>query len=200
VSEYEEIVEESGDYRAVIKLDMDAQQPEDYGMVPVLRIDSNGYGSVKAEAFNEHAEPYVHAFNVLSDLYHGNGYVHEVFDRYMRIFHGTVAIDSYNLGTSREYGYVAFDTAEWREKMGCTEDQMRKEEKDGDLLHDVRVWAEGDVWGVGLEKRVTWSTEDEDYEDMDQWEETPDGFVWGFYGHEYAEQEARDLLKNQLAE
>ena len=199
MSEYEEIVGESGDYRAVIKLDDGAEKPEWDGMVPVLQIDSNGYGSVKAEAFNEQAEPYVHAFNVLADLYHGNGYIHEVFDRYMRIFHGTVAIDSHNLGVSREFGYVAFDTAAWREEMGCTEEQMKDEERKGDLLHDVRAWAEGDIWGVGLEKRVTWSTEAEEYEDHDTWEETEDGFVWGHYGHDYAEESARELLKAQTA-
>jgi hypothetical protein len=194
VSEYEEIVEESGDYRAVIKLDHDAQKPEDYGAVAIIQVDSNGYGSIRGEAFNEHAEPYVDAFNRLSDLYYGNGYQYEVFERYMRIFHGTTKVDSYNLGTSREYGYVGFDTAEWREKMGVGPDFERE-----DILEEVRAWAEGDVWGVGLEKRVRWSTDDEDYEDMDQWEETPDGFVWGYYGHRWAEQEARDLLKAQLA-
>ncbi len=195
MSEYEEIVEESGDYRAVIKLDDSPEKPESYGMVPVLQIDSNGYGSVKAEAFNEQAEPFVHAFNVLSDLYHGNGYQYEVFERYLKIFHGATKVDSHNVGRSREYGYVAFDTAAWREEVGTGPSFA-----DEDILEEVRAWAEGDVWGVGLEKRVTWSTDEEDYDDMDTWEETADGFVWGFYGHRWAEQEAKDLLKAQLAE
>jgi len=194
VSEYQEIVEQSGDYRAVIKLDDSPEKPESYGMVPVLQIDSNGYGSVKAEAFNDQAEPFVHAFNVLSDLYHGNGYQYEVFERYMRIFHGATKVDSYNVGTIREYGYVGFDTAAWREEVGVGESFERE-----DILEEVRAWAEGDVWGVGLEKRVTWSTDEEDYDDMDTWEEIDDGFVWGFYGHRWAEQEALDSLKAQLA-
>ena len=194
MSEYQEIVEQSGDYRAVIKLDDSPEKPESYGMVPVLQIDSNGYGSVKAEAFNDQAEPFVHAFNVLSDLYHGNGYQYEVFERYMRIFHGATKVDSYNVGTIREYGYVGFDTAAWREEVGVGESFERE-----DILEEVRAWAEGDVWGVGLEKRVTWSTDEEDYDDMDTWEEIDDGFVWGFYGHRWAEQEALDSLKAQLA-
>jgi hypothetical protein len=197
MSAYEEIVEESGDYRAVIKLDDSAEKPFDDGAVAIIQVDSNAWGSIRGEAFNEQAEPYVDAFNRLSDLYYGNGYHYEVFERYMRIFHGTVAVDSHNVGRTREFGYVAFDTAEWREKMGCSEEQMRKEEQDGDILSEVRAWAEGDVWGVGLEKRVRWSTEEEDYEDMDTWEEDEDGFVWGFYGHEYAEQEARALLNDK---
>lgn len=195
MSEYEEIVETSGDYRAVIKLDHDAQKPEDWGMVPVIQTDSDGYGSIKGEAFNEHAEPYVDAFNRLCDSYYGNGYQYEVFERYMRIFHGATKVDAYNVGVSREYGYVAFDTAAWREEVG-TGPSFAEE----DILYDVRAWAEGDAWGVGLEKRVTWSTDEEDYDDMDTWEETDDGFVWGFLGREYAEQEARDLLKAKLAE
>jgi hypothetical protein len=32
------------------------------------------------------------------------------------------------------------------------------------------------------------------------WEETDEGFVWGYLGHDYAEQEARDLLKAKLEE
>jgi hypothetical protein len=190
VSEYEEIVETSGDYRAVIKLDDDVQKPEDYGMVAVIQTDSSGYGSLKGEAFNEHAEQYVDAFNRLCDLYHGNGYRYEVFERYMRIFHGATKVDSYNVGTIREYGYVAFDTAAWREEMGVGEAFEAE-----DILHDIRAWAEGDAWGVGVEQRVEGTDEDED-----MWEETDEGFVWGYLGHDYAEQEARDLLKAKLEE
>jgi hypothetical protein len=193
MSAYEEIVEESGDYRAVIKLDDSAEKPESYGMTPVLQIDTGYYGGYKAEAFNPQAEDFVHAFNVLSDLENGNGYAYEVFERYLRIFHGATKVESHNIGVSREYGYLAFDTAAWREEVGVGESFEAE-----DILYDVRAWAEGDVWGVGLEKKVTWSTEEEDYEDFDQWEETPDGFVWGYYGHEYAEEEARGMLKQQL--
>jgi hypothetical protein len=193
--EYSEVVEESGDYRAKIIVDSDAQKPDWDGQAFVLQTDSSHYASIKAEAFTDHAEPFVDAFNRLSDLYYGNGYQYEVFERYLRIFHGATKVDSYNVGVTREYGYVAFDTAAWREEMGVSDSF-----KDEDILHDVRAWAEGDVWGVGLEKRVRWSTDDEDYEDMDTWVEDEDGFVWGYYGHDYAEQEAKDLLKAKLAE
>lgn len=185
---YEEIVETAGDYRAKIVVDEDAQKPEWDGMVPILQIDSRGYGSYFAEAFNEQAEPYVDAFNRLSDLVAGNGYIYENFERYMRIFHGSVNVDSYNVGTVREYGYVGFDTAEWREKMGCTAEQM----KDEKILYDLEAWASGDVWGVVIEKRVKWSTDDDDFEDMDTWELVES--VWGYYGHKYAEESAREQL------
>lgn len=190
---YEEIVEESGDYRAVIRIEEGAEKPEWDGMTPVLQIDTNYGGGYKAEAFNPQAENFVHAFNVLSDLYNGNGYQYEVFERYLRIFHGTTKVEAHNIGRTREYGYLAFDTAEWREEMGVGESFESE-----DILHDIRAWAEGDVWGVGLEKRVRWSTDEEDYEDMDTWEEDAEGFVWGFYGQEYAEQQARELLKDKL--
>jgi hypothetical protein len=198
--EYSEVVttSEDGKFRVKIVQDQDAQMPDWYGMVPVMQIDTGYYGSVKATAFNEHAQPYVDAFNRLSDLGNGNGYSYEVFERYMRIFHGTVAVDSYNVGVIREYGYVAFDTAAWREEMGCSEEQMKEEERKGDLLHDIQAWAEGDVWGIVIEKLVSWSTEDEDFDDFNDWEEVRDESVWGYYGQEYAEESAKEMLESYL--
>jgi hypothetical protein len=171
-------------------------------MVPVLQIDSNGWGRVTAEAWNEQAEPYVDAFNRLSDL-EANGYHYEVFERYLRIFHGATKVDSYNLGTSREYGYVGFDTAAWREAVGVGPDFARE-----DILEEVRAWSEGDVYGVIVEKRLRTRTEYIDplteevtnVDEDEEWVEVEDGAVWGYYGHRWAEEAAREALKDYTEE
>lgn len=183
---YSEIVETSADgkFRAKITVDEDAQEPYDDGAVPILRIDYIGYG-YRAEAFNRQAEDYVDAFNSLME-YHDM----EVFERYLRIFHGTTVYREYNTRMTREYGYIGFDTAVWRESMGVDPERFKGE----NILSEVEAWASGDVWGIAVEKLVTWSTEEEDYDDFDQWEEVDDTAVWGFYGQEWAEQEARAEL------
>jgi hypothetical protein len=189
VSEYEEIVETFGDYRAVIKLDTDAQEPYNDGATPIFRLEASNewYRGYSAEAFNLQASPYLDAFR----RFENSGNHLEIFERYLRIFHGTIKVQQWNVGIDREWGYLAFDTAAWREEVGAPLKSLEKE----DYLSEVRSWAEGDVWGVGVEKRVRWSTDEEDYEDMDTWEETPDGFVWGYYGQQWAEEEARGMLE-----
>lgn len=194
---HEEIVETEGKFRAKIMLDEGAEKPEWDGMVPVLQLDRSMYGGTKAEAFNPQAEKFVDAFNRLADLEAGNGYIYENFERYLRIFHGATVVSSYNVGHYREYGYVGFDTAEWREAMGITDLDRLKEEK---ILYDVQAWAEGDVWGISVEKLVTWSTDEEDFEDMDTWEEVDGTSCWGYYGQEYAEEEAKAELKRVIEE
>lgn len=194
MSAYEEIVEESGDYRAVIKLDDSAEKPYDDGATPILSREFRGYGA-RWEAVNSQADDLAGLLNELEQRFEEDD-----IERFLRIFVGAYSVE---WDSSSNCRYLAFDTPEWREKMGLTDEYMAGAELDPSKLaegslKEILAWAEGDVWGVGLEKRVRWSTEDEDYEDMDTWEEDEDGFVWGYYGHEYAEQEARDLLKAKL--
>lgn len=196
MSDYEEIVETVGDYRAKIVIDRDAEKPDYFGSVPVLQIDTGYYGGMTAEAFNDQARGFEDAFNRLSDLVNGNGYTYEVFERYLRIFHGTTVIDSYNIGVTREYGYIGFDTAQWRDEVGADPERLKEER----ILSEVEAWASGDVWGVVIEKRVKWSTDDEDYEDTETWEEVEDGACWGYYGQSYAEETAREELKGWTKE
>lgn len=181
---YSEVVETKGQYRAVIIADEDAAIPDWDGMYPTLQIDNYSVGPLLGEGAADFAV-------ILSTFISAVPEPLETFERYLRIFHGTTQFATYNLGKSREYGYVAFDTAKWRESQGIDHPEHIKEE---DMLSDVRSWAEGDVWGVRIEKLVTWSTEDEEVEDQDlsDWEELES--VWGHYGREYAEQSAREAL------
>ena len=173
---YSEVVETKGKFRASIIADEDAAVPDWDGMYPTLQIDNDNYsvGPLLGEDALDFAV-------ILSTFVASSTHPLEVFERYLRIFHGTTKFATYNLGRSREYGYVAFDTAKWRESNGVDADQVKEEE----LLSDVAAWASGDVWGVQVEKLVKWSTDDEDVEDqeMDEWVVVDS--VWGFYGREY---------------
>jgi hypothetical protein len=189
---YFEIVETSanGKFRAKITVDEDAQKPDYESEAPILQLEAGGYNGYTIEAFNSQAEPYVDAAERL--IWQGV----EVFERYLRIFHGTTVFSEYNTNRSREFGYIGFDTAVWRESMGVSPEQLKEE----NILSEVEAWASGDVWGVSVEKLVSWSTEDEDYDDFDDWEEVPDTAVWGWYGHAWAEQEAKAELARVVAE
>lgn len=60
------------------------------------------------------------------------------------------------------------------------------------MLSEYQNWANGEVYGVIIEKRVTWASEDG--ETMDTWEDTGES-VWGFIGLDHAEAEADEMLK-----
>lgn len=181
---YSEVVETKGQYRAVIIADEDASVPDWDGMYPTLQIDNYSVGPLLGEGAVDFAV-------ILSTFISAVPEPLETFERYLRIFHGTTKFSTYNLGRSREYGYVAFDTAKWREANGVAAEQVKQE----DMLSEVRAWAEGDCWGVRIEKLVHWYTQDEAVEDQDRsdWEELES--VWGYYGRDAAEEQARELLK-----
>lgn len=61
-------------------------------------------------------------------------------------------------------------------------------------LSDWADWADGEVFGYVVEKLVTWTTEDEDFEDEERWEET-DESLWEIFGFEYAKEAALDALR-----
>lgn len=193
MSDYLDIVEESDGYRVRLEPDSDPTEPSDSdAMVPVLRIDSDGWGK-SAEAFNNQANGFEDAFNHFAES--ASGRTLEVFERFVRIFHGATKVETWNVGISNEYGYLGFDTAEWRETVGAPLDRLKAE----DYLEEVRDWATGEVYGYIVEKQFHYTKtylEDPDYNEEDtEWSEVEDGSCWGLVGRNWAEQAARDALK-----
>lgn len=118
-----------------------------------------------------------------------------IFERWVRVFHGGATLyDTPYDGPS----VVWYMTPEMMRARGFEGDMATDTARMEEILeaerNEYRAWAEGDCWGVVVEKRVHWTTEDEDVDDRDTWEETEDGSVWGFIGYEYAEAEARTML------
>jgi hypothetical protein len=171
---YSETIEERDGYRVRLEVDDNADKPYDDGATPIITIERVGYGT-RVEAFNSQAERYVSAVAEILDRHDL-----ETVERFVKIFYGAVKMDTYWSDGIRGH-YVAFDTAEWRESMGITDTALLEREN---YLSEVEAWAEGDVYGYIVERN-----DGEDY-----WVEGDDGTCWGFYGHAYAEQAAREAL------
>jgi hypothetical protein len=195
MSEYLDIVEERDGYRVRLEYDDSPEQPYDDGATPIFTVERSGYGR-SVEAFNKQAEPYVSAVAEILDRFDL-----ETLERFVKIFYGAIKLDSFWSDGIRGH-YVAFDTEEWREKVGAPVESLAKE----NYLSEVQAWAEGDVYGYLVEEYDA---------ETDTWEEAletgivSDGkggwrkfsmpvAVWGFYGREWAEQAAREALTDHI--
>lgn len=172
------------EYRVSITPDTDTTDgPHDDGQWPIIRWTYRWAFSV--EAYNDAAKPYVEKFR---EIYSRHGW--EVFERYVRIFHGVTQFHEYGPNQGTDYTYIAFDPKVWRESIGWTDERggiaAMAEEKP---LSEIVAWIEGDVWGWISEKR--WNP-DGDQEDDEGWEGIES--VWGYYGKSHATAEAESNL------
>ena len=191
-------VKENDNFRARLEYDDAADKPYDEGAVPILSREFNRYRYV-FEGVNEQGKAYEDA---VSDAWNRFNHDDDVLARWLRIFHGASSVlwDS-----SSNYAYLAFDTAEWRETHGLTDEWMDAHEMDrGELakgsLDEVMAWANGEVFGFIVERRVKTSTIRTDAVTGDvlgtvegeAWEEVDS--CWGFYGRESAEDAATEAF------
>ncbi|QFG12780.1 hypothetical protein PBI_MIMI_307 [Arthrobacter phage Mimi] len=205
---YEDIVKENDNYRVKLVLDEYPEKPYDEGATPILSREFRGYGSTWEE-FNDAADGFAALLNRVWNEVPGDG--EENIERYLRIFHGAYSVT----WDSSEYNrYVSFDTAEWREKVGLTDEYMEKVGKDTldpstlseGSLKEVIAWAEGEVYGI-IEERKLNRTVTKVYKDPKTGEEVKreesegeywetEEAVWGYYGRDYAEEEAKSIFEN----
>lgn len=194
---HQEIVETRGQYRAVIEIEEGPPGRPDgdfFGTVIWLDDQTGKHTEVFAHAFQQEraaegfAESLSHAWQHYRDM--------ELVERYMRMFHGVVGFDYLdrpdskfvNIVTRADleiWGWDPDDPSSWPKH----DDGTTYHPQEGNLK-ETEAWADGDVWGVRVEKNVTWSTDDEDYDDHDSWELVPDTDVWGYFG----EDNARDAV------
>ena len=106
-----EVVAEEGNYRAVIEHDEMADKPDWDAQAPIFQIEDyyGNYGVSELMGDDKEGDKYRSAYEHFVSVYGREGI--DVFERYMKIFHGCLKFEEYNVGTSREYGYIAFDTA-----------------------------------------------------------------------------------------
>jgi hypothetical protein len=204
VSIYSEVIETRGDYRVRIEADQDAGEPYDDGSAPLLRIEYRS-GEYRAEHIQRSSRPTEADGAVEAAVSRWGGLSRDdwrLVEKFMRAYLGTTVIQTWYSG---DYWYVAYDTGEWREYAGQTEavagPNWQSVLAGFDLMAEWKSYVEGDVWGYIVEKRVTWATGDDDYDDRETWEDAPDdSSCWGLYGHEYAEQAAREALDEHAPE
>lgn len=196
-----DIIEEQGNYRVRLDLDDCPDKPYDEGACPVLQVGFRRYGGREVTEFNEQAKGWGDIFEEIDRRFEDT---EGVFERYLRIFYGT---KSFEVDSSDNYRYIAFDTAEWREQAGLTEEWAAKYSIDTEhiakgSLDEVIAWANGEVYGYIVEKQVegtkTYTDEDMDDEEFVEWVEVDS--CWGHYGREWAEQAAKDALEQAVGE
>lgn len=181
----ETVTTDAGTLRVQLVPDWHAETPDHDGQAPVLCIlDGRGHPAVRQEVGDD-----VHDGIVTALERWGSG---ELFERYVRAFHGTSKITYFCSYSDRSSPtWVALDTAEWREKHGVTPGSLVEE----DIAGDFRHYVDGDVWGYAVEELREWAclTEGRHADRRETWE-TVDSCS-GFYGREYAEQAAREALE-----
>lgn len=196
-----ETVKENENYRVRIVSDDSGEKPYDEGATPIL---SREFGSYRMEwkAFNAQGEPYADAVTEVYRRFDGGR--DDTVARYLRIFHGaySVAYDS-----SQYQQYLAFDTAAWRESVGFTDEFLESATGDNSKIADgslteVISWANGEVYGYVLERRVKSVTHRTDYAtgrelapvEVDEWYEVDS--CYGFYGWDSVKEAAEEAFDN----
>jgi hypothetical protein len=99
--------------------------------------------------------------------------------------------------------YMAMDTADWRQEMGVSPEQIRSEQ----LMAEFKAWVHGDVYGYVLERRViTYTTVVEESDGAiigtergERWEDVDGEQDMGLYGHAVAQTEARAAFEEFMA-
>jgi hypothetical protein len=183
---YEETLKTSDDgrYRVQLIADEYADEPYDDGQSPLLRIESTGYGGVKAchvMATGRPTDDDNRVENAAMTWGSPSGSNFDLFEKYLRAYYGTTEIETWHSGS---YWYVTYDTATWRAYAGL--DQAGST---GHIsMDEYRAWCEGDCWGYAVDQNVTWQRTDDPDDTMQTWE-TEDS-CFGFYGSDYAREEA----------
>lgn len=191
-----DIVKENDNYRVYLEADDSGEKPYDEGAVPILSREFRGYGA-RWEAVNDQAEEFTGLLNALEERFE-----EEEIERFIRIFLGAYSViwDS-----SENNRYLAFDTTAWREKVGLSDEwldahTMERETLAKGSLDEIISWANGEVYGYVLERKLLTYTRYVDPEtgfeirndDSEEWE-TLDS-CWGFFGYEYATEAATEAF------
>lgn len=183
------VVEQVGKVRTRLVQDEAPAEPYDDGGSPIVEIRPSGHGW-RAEQVT--STSYRLPYNVEEAAARWGGSDPDVFERYLRIYHGVTAVRWYE---ERDCSYVSFDPAHWRLAMGLTPEYLAGH-PDISLV-DMDEWIaylEGDCWAVVVEEEVTWTSEG--WDEKTTWE-TVDS-CYGHYGQRYAEEAAREALKDYI--
>lgn len=167
---------EDGTTRARLIVDLDATPPSD---------DDPCWGVCVVTDWRSHLD-------WIGDQHHGVVDADErwslgdpIAARYLRVFHDTLITGvSYSRG---DWGWVVTERQDDDPDTGAWE---RRHESNVERWLD---YLKGDVYGVIVERAVTWRPVDPDDQDMTltTYEEVEDGALWGLEGWEYAHGVAR---------
>lgn len=186
-----EEVDSSTRLRAVLVADYYPEPPDgDFGS-PLLRLDQHGSVDVVPGTL---LTGYTVAPGIIEAAERWGFDDERNFERYCRVFHGVRTFVHYSDGQG--HTFVTFDPLDWRVAVGSTPDSPP--ESCTPDLSDLRAYCEGEVYGVMIQRYTGEEDERGDDEGQDGWTEVDS--CWGFYGHSYAEEEARSMLAYAVAD
>lgn len=167
---YIETLAENATHRVMLAPDESPSEPDNDGSTPLIRLDYglDGWHAEQVTSITSYVVP-----SEIVTAVQRCWVSHDLFDRYLRVWHGTTDVIWWHSG---DFWYVTFDTADWREAMGLPLDAVVPVSMD-----EWQAYCEGDVYGLVLEAKHTWTSDDGRTET--RWE--VEDSVWGFYGEQY---------------
>ena len=201
---YTDVVEERGEYRAVITIDTSPDKPENDFGCPVLRVESSGYGGglVTSTGYGSHSAKQdgipAGGIDALQHFVSSHGWSDgiDIFGRYLAIFHG----GSIKRRSGQQWDdptYVAYVTERMvRDAWGFTGPVPAAE------LDEWAAYCEGEVYFVTVQRRLIRRTEFVTFDDRhpveafetEEWWDEPDSTVGGYYGEQWAREAALEAL------
>lgn len=180
-----DVIEQGDRYRLVMVPDEHADEPYDEGSSPIVRVEYNHAGGWRAEVVDKTGAYVPDEIDAILGAAQRFGGDSDLFDRYLRAFHGTREVVWYQSRGGETY--VTFDTPEWREHLGIADDATGVVS-----LDEWRAYVEGDVWGWVIEESATWHRDGTD-DTRETWEHVDSCF--GYYGRMYAEEAGREMFE-----
>lgn len=184
-----EVIEtsEDGRYRAVVIPDMDPMQPDGDFFGYVFRFDGRQVElAAKSHGMPEEDFGLAYAWEHFGDM--------DRVERYARMFRGAVGFDYFDTRDGKFVNVITMaDLQAWGfASVGQYREQTGNADPSHGCLDEWRAYVEGDVYFFAIEKRVTWTPDDPDFETREGWETVES--IGGFYGYKYAEETAREEL------
>lgn len=179
-------VSDDGLRRVLLVQDSCPLPPEDEYHAPFIRVEHR-WGRADAEPMNGYSGEHADAYNRFhqSDLHDPEA----VFERWLRIFHGTRTVISYGPNNYTDYKYICFDTDYWARSVGCPDGKRAN----GADLGEYIAYLENDVYGLVSERLVGGACGHAECEEHTKWE--TDDSIWGFYGdNEYTRRAHREYF------
>lgn len=188
--------------RLKVERDPHPAKPYNDGGFPIWRIDSSGFGgyAVQETDITSYVAPHDMEDGITQNMQERDL---EFGARYLRIFWGATFTRTWHSGS---HWYLTGDPAPWREHVGVTDEDTKREGYADDPFHEWEAWVEGEVYMATEQRRLwqrtttrTWdptrAENPEDPESSDEiGEDTTEGYVWedmefdtvgtvgGFYG------------------
>lgn len=178
---------EHGPFKAIVMLDDDPTAPDGDMLCPVVQLGHVGDNRLSYETTlggdSERSDGLpMHLGDALNRVMVNHDY-HDailIVQRWLQAFHGGDLLH-YSTGHYREYDYIAYDTRAMRDYWGQADDTPSKPE-----MSEWIAYVEGDVFYIEVQRGVV----DEDDDGHIDWVDVPETTCHGFYGEEYAAEEA----------